>query len=192
MWLVYATYSAVGTAPFGVNTGAEIIGREYKLLSQTGRFLLNARPEQRMGFFFDEIPESGEVKGKTKWTKTMGDLEVIVERAFVFGKQGPGGGMVIQLGGLDSYRFLVVGRGFQVRFRGLDEKVTFTGILDAREKEVDERTGELRTLRTLNGDETRSGEFLIMPNEDPDYGGFPIAVTIPARTCIAEIEAYTV
>lgn len=192
VWLAYATYGALGTAPFGVDTGAETIGREYKLLSQTGRFLLSARPEQRMGFFFDEISENGEAKGKSKWITAFGNLEVIVERAFVFGKPGPGGGMVIQLGGLDSYRFLVVGRGFQVRFRGLDDQVTFTGILDAREKDVDDKTGEWRTLRTLNGDETRSGEFLIMPNNDPDYGGFPIAVTVPARTCIAEVEAYTV
>lgn len=28
-----------------------------------------------------------------------------------------------------------------------------------------------------------------MPNDDPDYGGFPVAVTIPARTRVAEVEA---
>jgi hypothetical protein len=48
----------------------------------------------------------------------------------------------------------------------------------------------LETLRMLNGDETRSGAFCIMPSEDPDYGGFPISVTIPARTMIAEAEVY--
>jgi hypothetical protein len=31
----------------------------------------------------------------------------------------------------------------------------------------------------------------MMPNEDPDYGGFPIAITIPARTGIAEVEFYS-
>ena len=46
------------------------------------------------------------------------------------------------------------------------------------------------TLRRLNGDETRSGQFVIMPNDDPDYGGFPISITIPARTRIAECEIY--
>ncbi|KAL4969912.1 glycoside hydrolase superfamily [Aspergillus stella-maris] len=192
VWLAYATYGALGTSPFGVDTEATIVGREYKLLEQTSQFLLNAKPSQRMGFFFDDIPETGERKGKETWTRTFGDLEVIIERAFVFGKPGPGGGMIIQLGDENSSRFLAVGRGFQVRFRGLDENATFTGILGAWEKEVDDVTGELSTLRTLNGDETRSGEFLIMPNDDPDYGGFPIAVTIPARTCIAEVEAYTV
>jgi hypothetical protein len=30
-----------------------------------------------------------------------------------------------------------------------------------------------------------------MPNEDPDYGGFPIAVTIPMNTGIAECWAYS-
>lgn len=32
----------------------------------------------------------------------------------------------------------------------------------------------------------------MMPNDDPDYGGFPIAVTILARIGIAEVEAYWV
>ncbi|KAL2831636.1 glycoside hydrolase superfamily [Aspergillus pseudoustus] len=190
VWVAYATYGALGTSPFGVDTGADEIGREYKLLAQTSEYLLNSKPSQRMGFFFDELPESGSPKGKETWTRAFGNIEVIIERAFVFGKPGPGGGMVIQLGDESSYRFLVVGRGFQVRFRGLEDGVTFTGILEALEKEVDEQTGELVTLRVLNGDETRSGEFLIMPNDEPDYGGFPIAVTIPARTCIAEVEAY--
>jgi beta-galactosidase GanA len=201
VWLAYVSYGALGTAPFGVDTGAEEIGREYKLLSQTSKYLLESTPSQRMGFFFDDLPGSssasfGSPTGKEQWTKTFGNIEVIIERSFVFGKPGPGAGMVIQLGDADSCRFLLVGRGFQVRFRGLEDGVTFTGILQALEKEVDEgdegNDGELRTLRMLNGDETRSGEFLIMPNEEPDYGGFPIAVTIPARTCIAEVEAYTI
>jgi hypothetical protein len=152
------------------------------LLNQIKPYLLTAGPDDRFGFYFDE--EKG--KCKEKWTKIFGDMEVIVERAFVFGKAGPGGGLVIHLG---NSRFLAVGRGFNVSFKSTNNKATFTGILRAEEKEVDEQ-GELRTLRVLNGDETRSGEFLIMPNDDPDYGGFPIAVTIPARTCIAELEAY--
>jgi hypothetical protein len=56
---------------------------------------------------------------------------------------------------------------------------------------VDKETGKLVTGKKLNGDETRSGKFCIMPNEDPDYGGFPICVTIPARTMIAEVEVYS-
>ncbi|EFQ32492.1 glycoside hydrolase [Colletotrichum graminicola] len=188
VWLSYGTYGALGASPFGIDTGAGVVGREFKLLAQVAPYLLAARPEDRMGFFFDEeVDPSGQGE---KWTRAFGDLEVTVERAFVFGKPGPGGGLVIRLGG-GGARFLVVGRGFNVRFRSLRREATFTGILAAAEKET-AADGTLRTLRVLNGDETRSGAFLIMPNDDPDYGGFHIAVTVPARTCIAEVEAYWV
>ena len=185
MWLSYATYGALGASPFGIDTGADVAGREFKLMSQTQKYLLAAAPEDRMGFYFDEEIDG---TGKEKWTRVFGDMEVIIERAFVFGKAGPGGGMVIHLG---NARFLLVGRGFNASFRSTRDEATFTGILWAQEKEVNEN-GDLETLRILNGDETRSGEFVIMPNDDPDYGGFPIAVTIPARTCIAEVKAYWV
>ncbi|KAF5023284.1 hypothetical protein F66182_4665 [Fusarium sp. NRRL 66182] len=183
VWLSYATYGALGASPFGIDTGPETVGREFKLLAQVQSYLLNAAPRDRFGFFFDdepckEVPE--------KWSRVFGDIEVIIERCFVFGKPGPGGGMVIHLG--DS-KFLLVGRGFHARFRGARKEATFAGILHGEEKEVDEE-GNLRTLRILNGDETRHGAFMMMPNDDPDYGGFPIAVTIPARTCITEVEAY--
>lgn len=193
VWLAFATYGAMGTGPFGIDTCPEPIGREYKLLKQTKEYLLSTPAARRFGFFFDELPDSGHPSSgsKERWTRVFGGhLKVIIGRAFVFGKPGPGGGMVIQLGDENSARFLVVGRGFNIRFESLKPGVTFTGILDAKEKEW--VAGELRTLRTLNGDETRSGGFLTMPNDDPDYGGFPIAVTVPARTCIAEIEAYWV
>jgi hypothetical protein len=58
-------------------------------------------------------------------------------------------------------------------------------------KKVDDN-GKLRTLRILNGDETRIGKFLTRSNDKPDYGGFPIAVTMPAKTCIAEVGVYYV
>lgn len=183
VWLSYATYGALGASPFGIDTGAEVVGREFKLLDQTKSFLLNAAPQDRFGFFFDEEPCD---KLPERWTHVFGDIEVIIERCFVFGKPGPGGGMVIHLG---NAKFLLVGRGFHARFKSTRQEATFTGILWGEEKEVDEQ-GNLQTLRILNGDETRHGEFLMMPNDDPDYGGFPIAVTVPARTCIAEVEAY--
>ncbi|KAK1979289.1 glycoside hydrolase [Colletotrichum cereale] len=186
VWLSYGTYGALGASPFGIDTGPEVVGREFKLLAHVAPYLLAARPEDRMGFFFDEAVDPAG-RGE-RWTRAFGDVEVVVERAFVFGKPGPGGGLVVHLGGA---RFLVVGRGFNVGFRSTRSEATFTGILAAAEKEA-APDGTLRTLRVLNGDETRSGKFLIMPNDDPDYGGFPIAVTAPARTCIAEVEAYWV
>ncbi len=95
--------------------------------------------------------------------------------------------MLIHLG---EAKFLLIGWGFQATFKSLSPKSTFTGILSFREMTVDQETGELRIGRKLNGDETRGGKFCIMPNEEPDYGGFPICVTIPARTGIAECEVY--
>jgi hypothetical protein len=93
---------------------------------------------------------------------------------------------------LSGDRFLLIGWGFQALFRALSPKATFTGILRMEEKVVtDVEKGTLKTCRHLNGDETRSGKFCIMPNEEPDYGGFPICVTIPARTMIAEVEVYS-
>ncbi|KAJ2897345.1 putative glycoside hydrolase protein [Zalerion maritima] len=185
-WLAYATYGSLGCSGFGIDTGAEDIGREFKLLRKTKQFILSTTAADRFGFFFDEEVDG---RGKEKWGKVFDGVEVIVERAFVFGKPGPGGGMVVRL---EGNKFLCVGYGFQVRFKAVDPKATFCGILHAEEKDAIDETGELQTLRVLNGDETRSGEFLIMPNENPDYGGFPIAVTIPARTGIAEVEAYII
>ncbi|TPX07213.1 uncharacterized protein E0L32_010916 [Thyridium curvatum] len=183
IWLAYATYGALGASPFGIDTGSNIIGREFKLLSQTKKYLLDAAPEDRFGFYFDEEPSE---KKAEQWSRVFGDIEVIVERCFVFGAPGPGAGMIIHLG--DS-RFLLVGRGFHARFKAARKDATFGGILWGEEKEVD-KDGNLQTLRVLNGDETRHGEFMMMPNDDPDYGGFPIAVTPGARTCIAEVKAY--
>ena len=140
-----------------------------------------------MGFFFDEVIENQDIT-KATWKKNMGGFKVIVDRAFVLGKPGPGAGLVIHQG---DGKFLCVGWGFNVHFRSLNPKSTFTGILHAEEKEANIDTCELSTLKLLNGDETRSGKFLIMPNEDPDYGGFPIAVTIPCRTMLAECWAYS-
>ncbi|KAH6995477.1 glycoside hydrolase superfamily [Ilyonectria sp. MPI-CAGE-AT-0026] len=185
IWLAHGTYGALGVSPFGIDTGPEPIGREYKLLSQVKDFVLGAPLADRFGFFFDEIHDSSNVE--KPWTRVFGDIQVTVERAFVFGKPGPGGGMIIKLA---KYKFLVVGYGFKASFKNAKKGVGLTGILSARELEVSEQ-GDLRLLRLLNGDETRGGLALVMPNEEPDYGEIPIATCIPARTGIAEIEVYT-
>jgi len=194
VWLAYGTYLSLGCSPFGIDSlpaSESPVTRHYALIHSLRRQILDAqanRPEDMMGFFFDEFVEGQKVKEKA-WTKDMGGFKVIVERAFVFGKPGPGAGMVIHQG---DGKFLCVGWGFNIHFKSTNPKSTFTGILHAEEKEVNKETGELTALKWLGGDETRSGEFLIMPNEDPDYGGFPIAVTIPSRTMIAECWAYSV
>jgi hypothetical protein len=191
IWLAYASYCAMGCSPFGIDSlEADVspITKHYGLLSSISDLVLETqanRPESMMGFFFDELSE-----GTTEqpWIGRFDGFELIIERAFVFGKAGPGAGMIIYQGG---GKFLLVGWGFQVTFKSTNPKSTFTGILYSEEKEIGE-DGQLKTLRVMNGDETRSGSFYIMPNEDPDYGGFPIAVTIPSRTMLAECTAYSI
>lgn len=193
VWSAYANYLALGCSPFGIDSAKASespFTKHYGLIHSLRKQILEAqaeRPDDMMGFFFDDFTEGLKIKEKP-WTKKMGGFEVIIERAFVFGKPGPGAGMVIHQG---DGKFLCAGWGFNLYFKSTNPKSTFTGILHAEEKEVDPETGALTTIKLLGGDETRSGEFLIMPNEDPDYGGFPIAVTIPARTAIAECWAYS-
>lgn len=121
-------------------------------------------------------------------TKIFGDFRVTIERYFVFGKAGPGAGMVINTA---PGRFLLTGWGFQTVFKS--NKHAFTGFFLGGEKSVvDAKEGTLRSERNLNGDETRSRIYCMMPNEDPDYGGFPNYVTIPARTIITKVEVYSI
>lgn len=194
VWLAYGTYLALGCSPFGIDSLQAVDSattKHYRLLHSLRNQILEAqaeRPEDMFGFYFDELEEGRKIASEKSWTKTIAGFEVIVERAFVFGKPGPSAGLVIHQG---DGKFLCAGWGFNVSFKSTDPKSTFTGILHAEEKEVDAESSEVRTAKILGGDETRSGEFLIMPNEDPDYGGFPIAVTIPARTGIAECWAYS-
>ncbi|KAL1621368.1 hypothetical protein SLS56_009201 [Neofusicoccum ribis] len=197
VWKAFGSHQCLGTSPFGIDTlepATNPFTRHYGLLRRTRALVLEAqrRPDASFGFFFDELPADGSgARDPSPPQKVVfGQWELSVERCFVFGKPGPGAGMVIHRGG---NRFLLVGWGFQVVARSLSPRSSFTGFLRFQEKVVaDEETGELRTLRNLNGDETRSGIFAMMPNEDPDYGGFPICVTIPARTMVAELEVYSI
>ncbi|KAL2866460.1 putative beta-galactosidase [Aspergillus lucknowensis] len=193
IWAAYGSYQALGVSPFGIDTQEPTTNpftRHYALLDSVSQLVLEAHrnPGSSVGFYFDELRPHGNDPSKPI-TKTFANLSVTIERCFVFGRPGPGSGMLIHRGGA---KFLLIGWGFQVRAKSLSPTSAFTGILRFEEKVVaDRETGELRTLRVLNGDETRSGIFAMMPNEDPDYGGFPICVTIPARTMIAEVEFYS-
>ena len=197
-WLAYGSHEAIGCSPFGIDTvnmdaqEQAAWTRSYGLLNSMSSYILEAqagRPDSMFGFFFDEY-EASQPTHQDQWRKTFnnGEMEVIVDRSFVFGKPAPGYGIVIHQG---ENKFLLIGAGFQTTFKSTKPASTFTGILTAEEKMVDEE-GKLSTLRVMNGDETRSGAFMIMPTEQPDYGGFPIRVTIPARTYIAEVTAYSI
>lgn len=83
------------------------------------------RPEDIMGFFFDELDITVDER---KWERTFGDFKVIVEHSFVFGKAGPGAGMIIHQG---HGKFWLVGWGFQVLFKSAKPNAAFTGILYA-------------------------------------------------------------
>ncbi|KAL2859202.1 glycoside hydrolase superfamily [Aspergillus pseudodeflectus] len=165
IWLAHGAYGALGVSPFGIDTGAEAVGREYKLLSQVKDLVVGS-----------SLP----------WTKLFGEMQVTVERASVFGKPGPGAGIIIRLA---DQKFLLVGYGFQVSFKSVKKGVRFTGILKAKEMEVSEE-GNLRPLRLLNGNETRGGSAMVLPNKEPSPGEFPITTCIPARTGIAEVDVY--
>ncbi|KAF8858332.1 glycoside hydrolase [Acephala macrosclerotiorum] len=184
IWKAFGSFQAIGTSPFGIDTlepETNPFTRHYRLLSQVQDIVLEAhrKPGSSIGFFFDELLEDGR-DPSTPTVAQFGEFMVTINRCFVFGKPGPEGS-----------KFLLIGWGFQAEFKSTSPKSTFTGILNFTEKVVDKDTGKLITGKKLNGDETRSGKFLMMPNEDPDYGGFPICVTIPARTMIAECEVYS-
>ncbi|KAL2828578.1 glycoside hydrolase superfamily [Aspergillus pseudoustus] len=183
IWLAHGAYGALGVSPFGIDTGPEAVGREYKLLSQVKDLVVGSSLVDRYGFYFDEIRDQ---RLEKPWARLYGDMQVTVERASVFGKPGPGAGMIIRLA---DHKFLLVGYGFQASFKSVKKGAVFTGILKAKEMEVSEE-GNLHPLRLLNGDETRGGSAVVLPNEEPDPGEFPIATLIPARTGIAEVEVY--
>ncbi|KAJ9413967.1 hypothetical protein FOXG_17496 [Fusarium oxysporum f. sp. lycopersici 4287] len=195
MWIAYGSYAAMGVAPFGVDTiepADNPFTKHYGLLKSVSAIVLEAQrqPNSSIGFCFDEIPNGASKNISHPIKRSWGDFDITIDRCFVFGKPGPGSGMVIHRG---PGKFLLIGWGFHVSAKSLLKNTTFTGILKFEEKAVDdEETGRLRTVRVLNGDETRSGSFAMMPDEDPNYGGFPISVTVPARTMIAEVTFYTI
>ncbi|KAF5646090.1 DNA recombination protein [Fusarium tjaetaba] len=195
IWIAFGSHAAIGTSPFGVDTvdpADSPLTKHYALLKSVSAIILEAQRQRNssVGFCFDEIAscESKSISQPIK--RSWGGFDITIDRCFVFGKAGTGSGMVIHRGG---GKFLLIGWGFHVSAKSTSQNATFTGILKFEEKAVDdEETGSLRTVRVLNGDETRSGSLAMMPNEDPDYGGFPISVTIPARTMIAEVTFYSV
>jgi hypothetical protein len=189
IWAAIGSHQCLGASPFGIDTlevADNPFKKHYGLMQRVSKTILHAQRDlTSLGFFFDELPTTPNARDPSPTLKAkFGPWDLTIERAFVFGHPGPGFGMVIHQGGA---KFLLIGAGFQVRFK--HETAPFTGILRFEEKEVRE-DGALETLRMLNGDETRSGAVCVMPNEEPDYGGFPICVTIPARTMVAGAEVY--
>ncbi|KAG7416721.1 hypothetical protein Forpi1262_v016771 [Fusarium oxysporum f. sp. raphani] len=189
-WLAYGSFCALGCSPFGIDTIAvsdNEFKKPYGLLARMSNHILTAQassPEDMFGFYFDEPSRTA----RNSWIKSMGNFRLHVARSFVFGKQTEGYGIIIHRG--QGY-FLLIGEGFQVKFESLIPDATYTGILDFMELHVS-ADGHLSKGRRLNGDERNNGEFATMPAESPDYNGFPIRVTIPSRTCVAECVVYSI
>ncbi|KAG9767210.1 glycoside hydrolase, partial [Aureobasidium melanogenum] len=192
IWTAFGSHACMGTSPFGCETVDPMkspFRKHYGLLAKMRHHILTAQAQGNasVGFFFDELAADGS-DPSPKITATFGDWNLLIERSFVFGRPSAGSGMIIQT---EDNHFLLIGWGFQVTFKHKSPKAYFNGILKFEEMDVDDaKTGAMRTVRLLNGDETQSGKFAIMPSEDPDYGGFPISVTIPARTGIAMCQPY--
>lgn len=192
IWQAYGSYKCIGTAPFGIDTidpAESPFRRHYKLLADVSSHVLasHAGASSSCGFVFDELNADG-TDPSPPVQVSFGNWDLSIERSFVFGVPSAGSGMVIHKGADD---FLLIGWGFQVVYKSRLADAHFTGILTFEEKEVvDPATGEMKTLRKFGGDETRSGQFAIMPSEDPDYGGFPISITVPAGSGIAFCQPY--
>ncbi|KAH7394604.1 family 35 putative beta-galactosidase glycoside hydrolase [Pyrenochaeta sp. MPI-SDFR-AT-0127] len=195
VWEALGSYQALGVSPFGIDSikASECaFTRHYKILGAIRHHILGARPkpESFIGFYFDELGPNGN-DPTPPLTKQFGSFTLSISRAFVLGTPGPGFGMIIEL---DNDRFMLAGMGFKVEFASNEPgPLAYTGILRFEEKSVvDSEVGLLRTDRILNGDETRSGQWANMPNEDPDYGTAFIPITVPARTMIAEVQVYSI
>jgi hypothetical protein len=76
-------------------------------------------------------------------------------------------------------------------FRSRDPRATDTGVLSFEEKTmVNDDRGEMRTLRVLNGDETKQGRCSVMPSKEPDYGSSVIPTPLGASTRLVPCSVY--
>jgi hypothetical protein len=197
MWYAIGTHGAMGVSPFGIDSdrpSTSPFTKHYALLRDVSKLILDAQREGRttIGFFFDQYPIGEKDPSPLKWTTTMAGWEVKIEREPCFGHPGAVAsfGMIIHL---HENRFLLVGEGYVVRFKSNDPSSKFSGTLEFLEKEVvDHHTGEMRTGRIFNGDET-VGNCFKMPSADVNTRGDGQAlIFVAARTSIAEAEPFYV
>ncbi|KAH7142668.1 glycoside hydrolase superfamily [Dactylonectria estremocensis] len=191
-WTAIGNFHALGVSPFGIDTQTAkeaAFTDHYKLLGSVSKHILETRRKNLSvtGFCFHD-PED-ENNPCPPFTVSFKHYNVTVSRAFVLGKEGSGYGMIVEL---EPSKFLLIGKGFKVEWKSNSLTHSYTEILRFEEKSViDKETQELRTDRILNGDESRSGIWANMPNDDPDHGECPVPVIIPARTAIAQVEIFS-
>lgn len=210
MWSAIGTFGAIGVSPFGIDTlDAKTCAytKHYALLSQVRTYVLEAQRREggSVGFWFDELDVEG-ARGDEVVKREMAGFELSVRRCFVFGKPKEGWGMIIHLPSttpsssfspssadtkVQKSTYLLIGSGYQVSFRHPSPAAHFTGLLSLTEQQItNSETGEMKPLRRLNGDETRSGAAAMMPSEEPDYNGYPIAITVGMGTGVVVCEVY--
>lgn len=203
IWSAIGNYGALGTSPFGIDTDhpdTSPFTSHFKLLDEVTPLILLARQrgQQTCGFFFD-LYEPDSPDPSPPRSVRFGEWILHIHRAGVFGHPGSGYGMIIAPQPHDEARddhenaeFIFIGEGYQVEFEATNPDATFSSILSFKEKQMVD--GKLVTERFLNGDETSSNgstrSVVRMPGPDPDYGGFPIAISIPSRTKIATCRPY--
>ncbi|CAH0055025.1 unnamed protein product [Clonostachys solani] len=194
LWEAIGSHLALGACPFGVDSlepESFAYTAQYKLLGSLETLILRSRQDSKrtFGFYFDEFEGQQADKGPPIGV-SFKEFDLLISRAFVFGRPSPGCGMIIEI---HVGRYLIIGDGFKVEFKSRSATSTFTGILRAEEKSVQNTvTGALRTERVLNGDETRSGKWVNMPSENPDYGDGFIPLLTPAGTRIVEAQVYSI
>ncbi|KAH7024098.1 glycoside hydrolase superfamily [Ilyonectria destructans] len=191
-WTAIGSFHALGVSPFGIDTltAAEApFTSHYKLLGSVSKHILKARRTNLSvtGFHFHDLEDKENPCPPI--TVAFKSYDLTISRAFALGKEGPGYGMVIEL---EPSKFLLIGKGFKVEWKSNSPTLPYTEILRFEEKSIaNEETQELRTERILNGDESNSGKWANMPNDEPDHGDCPVPVTIPARTAIAHVEVFS-
>jgi hypothetical protein len=195
-WYAIGTHGAMGVSPFGLDSDHPLTSpftRHYALLRDVSSYILKARADGRktFGFFFDQYAPGTPDPSPSSWDISIAGWDIKIEREPCFGHPGIAAfGLIIHLHG---NRFLLVGEGYTAKFFPTDPLSKYSGVLEFLEKEVvDHETGEMRTLRILNGDEA-VGNCFKMPSADANRrGDGQVLIFVGARTSIAEAETFYV
>lgn len=193
-WYAIGTHGAMGVSPFGLDSdhpSTSPFTAHYKILRDVSSHILKARSDGRktFGFFYDQYDPGTKDPSPTFWKTTIAGWDIRVEREPCFGHPGVAAfGLIIHLG---NNRFLLVGQGYAVKFFSTDPLSKYSGVLEFLEKEVvDQETGEMRTIRILNGDEA-VGTCFKMPSTDVNRrGNGQVHIYVAAGTSIAEAEPF--
>ena len=193
IWAAYGSHGALCASPFGIDSfpadDLHILKEHLGLIATMQRYLLDIQADasKGFGFYFDELKEGENFASNPKKVR-LGDWELTITRGFSFGPCRPGYGLIYRLTGNS---FLLAGAGYAVEFESVSRSAIYTGIAHVREVDIpDPSTGELRTIRWLNGDETGGGTAARMPNLVPPQSTFPIPLDTAGTTRLAVCEVY--